>query len=91
LQDKASEIFSRLQGTLHNKFIPMGTTVNKKVLIHLQEAIHLKFPEIWKAKHFMFLHDNAPAHQLLLEHQLTKHGIVMLPNHALCGFTSFHG
>jgi len=53
----------------HHEFISEGTTVSKeryKVLTCLWVAVHLKHPKMWAAKEWALLHDNTPAHLLLL-------------------------
>jgi hypothetical protein len=47
------EVFSNWQSIVHHKFIPEGAVVKERYIESppfLQEAIHVKHPELWVAK-----------------------------------------
>ena len=76
-------VFFDISGVVHHEYIPKGQTVNqhvyKEVLIHLQDAIRCKRPELWSSVDYYLHHDNAPAHLALKVHNyLAKNRVFTL-------------
>ena len=76
-------VFLDISGVVHHEYIPKGQTVNqhvyKEVLIHLQDAIRCKRPELWSSVDYYLHHDNAPAHLALKVHNyLAKNRVFTL-------------
>jgi hypothetical protein len=67
-QGNACELFFDSPGIDHMEFIPEGATINcyKEILRHLRDSIRHKNPELWCRKHWLLLHNNAPAHRSVL-------------------------
>ena len=65
-------VFFDINGVVQHEYIPKGQTVNqhvyKEVIIHLQDAIRRKRPELWSSGDYYLHHDNAPAHMALKVH-----------------------
>jgi hypothetical protein len=53
-----------------------GKTVNKEMYIdilhHLRDGVSRKCPEKWRINSSFLLHENAPAHQLVLVEDFSK-------------------
>ncbi|XP_035231702.1 protein C15orf41 homolog [Stegodyphus dumicola] len=94
------EVIFDIQGLVHLEFIPEGCFLNKdlyiKILRHLHESIRKKRPKMWAEQSWVLFHDNAPAHQSLLDNDfLAKTKTPVLPqppysaNLAPCNFFLF--
>ena len=63
-------VFLNFKGIFHHEFEPRVQMVNnqlyQEILTRLMDAVRRKRPELWENQTWMFHHDNAPAHALLL-------------------------
>ena len=76
--------FFAISGLVQHEYVPKGQTVDqhvhKEVLIHLQEAIRRKRPELWSSGDYYLHHDNAKAHTAWkVRNYLAKNKVSVLP------------
>ncbi|UYV61906.1 CLCN3 [Cordylochernes scorpioides] len=78
-------VFFDYQGLFYYNFIKEVVTINKQeckeIEVRLRDAIRRKRNQLFKSKHWKFLHDNAPVYRaIIVQDYLAKHSVSVLPH-----------